>query len=84
MDISKAVSGAIALIVIVIALFSMVTTIIDQEEDVTADAANWNFTGASGAESLLGLTPFVWIAAILLVVVAGAFAISNVGGMPKP
>ncbi len=68
-----AVGGAIALILIVIALFSMTPTIIAQEEDVTADSDTWNFTGADGAENLLGLSPFIWIAAIVLVIVAGSF-----------
>ena len=80
MDISKAVAGAIALIVIMIALFSLTTTIIDQEEEITADASTWNFTGSTGAESLLGLVPFVWIAAILLIVVVGAFTLAGLGG----
>lgn len=68
-----AVGGAIAMIIIVVALFAMTPTIIDQEEEVTSEADTWNFTGADGAESLLGLSPFVWIAAIVLVVVVGSF-----------
>jgi len=68
-----AVGGAIAMIVIVIALFSMTPTIVEQEEVVSAESATWNFTGASGAANLLGLSPFVWIAAIVLVVVVGSF-----------
>jgi ABC-type Na+ efflux pump permease subunit len=76
-----AVGGAIALILIVIALFSMTPTIIEQEEAVTADSDTWNFTGAKGAENLLGLSPFIWIAAIVLVVVAGSFLlVKSLGG----
>ena len=72
-----AVGGAIALIVIVVALFAMTPTIIEQEEDVTSDASTWNFTGASGAESLLGLTPFIWIGGIVILVVAGTFLLAK-------
>ena len=73
-----AVGGAIALIVIVVALFAMTPTIIEQEEDVTFNASDtWNFTGASGAEALLGLTPFIWIGGIVIFVVAGTFLLAK-------
>jgi len=84
MDISNSIAGALALIVIMIAMFAMTNTVIDQEEDITADADTWNFTGATGAESLLGLTPFVWIAAILLIIVVGAFSLASIRGKPVP
>lgn len=70
-----AVGGAIALIIIVIALFAMTPTIIEQEEDISSDASTWNFTGADGAESMIGLTPFIWFGAIVLVIVAGSFGL---------
>jgi hypothetical protein len=72
-----AVGGAIALIIIVVALFAMTPTIIEQEEDVTSDASTWNFTGAEGAESLLGLSPFVWVGGVIIAVVVGAFLIAK-------
>lgn len=73
----SAVTGAIALIIIVVCLFAMSQTIVDQEYGVRAEAiaGNWNFTGWAGAQSLVGLSPFVWFAAILLVIVGGAFAL---------
>lgn len=71
------VGGAIALIIIVVALFAMTPTIIEQEESVTSDASDWNFTGADGAESLLGLTPFVWIGGLVILVVAGSFLLAK-------
>jgi len=78
--IMAAVGGAIALIVIVVALFAMTPTIIAQEEAVTVDASDWNFTGAEGAEALLGLTPFIWIGGIVILVVAGAFLLAKTLG----
>lgn len=70
-----AVTGAIALIIIVVCLFAMSQTIVDQEWTVRSEAVagNWNFTGWAGAQSLVGLSPFVWFAAILLVIVGGSF-----------
>ena len=72
-----AVGGAIALIIIVVALFAMTPTVIEQEEDVTSDASTWNFTGHDGAESLLGLVPFIWIGGIIVAVVVGVFLLSK-------
>ena len=70
-------TAGIALIIIVIALIAMSPIVIDQIETATAAADTWNFTGADGAESLLGLVPFVWIAAIVLVTVVGCFLIAR-------
>ena len=76
-----AVGGAIALIIIVVALFAMSPTIIEQEETVTEDASTWNFTGAEGAEALVGLTPFIWFGGIVILVVAGCFLLAkSLGG----
>lgn len=80
-QIMTAVGGAIALIIIVVALFAMTPTVIDQEEQVSENASTWNFTGADGAESLLGLTPFIWIGGIVILVVAGSFLLAkSLGG----
>jgi len=76
-DISNTVTAGIAMIVIMIALLSTLPIIIDQVETSTADAATWNFTGAEGAESLLGLLPFAWIAGIVVFGIAGAFMLAK-------
>lgn len=73
------VKATIGLIIIIVTMLAMAPTVIAQEETATADSADWNFTGASGAEALVGLTPFVYYGAVLLVTVAGAFAISKMG-----
>jgi len=69
--------GAIGIVVIVIVLLSMTPIIIEQVESTIADADDWNFTGASGAESILGLVPFVWIASILIAAAVGMFALAK-------
>lgn len=75
--VDNAMTAGIALIIIMVALIAMTPVVIDQIEAATADADTWNFTGATGAESLLGLVPFVWIAAIVLVAVVGSFLIAR-------
>lgn len=73
------VKATVSLIIVIVALFAMGPVIIAQEETATADADTWNFTGAEGAEALVGLSPFVYYGAVLLVTVAGAFAIAKYG-----
>lgn len=69
--------GAIGIVVIVIVLLSMTPIIVEQVESTITDADTWNFTGASGAESILGLVPFVWIASILIAAAVGMFAVAK-------
>jgi len=69
--------GAIGIIVVVIVLLSMTPVIIEQVETTLAGDATWNFTGASGASSILGLVPFVWIASILIAAAVGMFALAK-------
>ena len=78
MGASNQVKATIGLIIIVVALLAMGPVIVAQEELATVDADTWNFTGAEGAEALVGLSPFVYYGAVLLVMVAGAFGISKV------
>jgi hypothetical protein len=73
----KKIIGAIGIVVIVIVLLSMTPIIIEQVETTLADDADWNFTGASGASSILGLVPFVWIASILIAAAVGMFALAR-------
>lgn len=77
MNISAKIIGAIAIVVVIIVLLAMTPTVIEQVEDSIADADDWNFTGHSGAESILGLVPFVWIASVLIAAAVGMFALSK-------
>ena len=85
MNMESKIIGAIGIIVIVIVLLSMTTVVIDAVEDALPQGnypgapvnETWNFTGASGAESILGLVPFVWIASILIAAAVGMFALAK-------
>lgn len=85
MKIEAKIIGAIGIVVIVIVLLAMTPVIISQVEDTlpaggySGAAVNetWNFTGAGGAESILGLVPFVWIASILIAAAVGMFALAK-------
>ena len=82
MDVKDKVVGAIAIVIVTIVLLSMTSVVIDQVSAVMygEDAANatlWNFTGHSGAESILGLVPFVYIASILIAAAVGMFALAK-------
>ena len=78
--VTSQVKATIGLIIIIVTMLAMAPTVIAQEEAATADSDTWNFTGAEGAEALVGLTPFVYYGAVLLVAVAGAFAIAKMDG----
>lgn len=84
MDVSSKVIGAVGIVVIVIVLLSMTPTIVEQvtTQLLGAEAATteWNFTGAEGAKSLLGLVPFIWVASILVCAAVGMFALAKGGG----
>jgi len=82
MDMQTKIIGAIGIVVIVIILLSMTGVVIDQVEAVVggsgySNASLWNFTGHSGAESIIGLVPFVWIASILIAAAVGMFALAK-------
>jgi hypothetical protein len=77
MEVSGKIVGAIGIVVIVIVLLSMTSVVVEQVESAVEEADTWNFTGASGAESILGLVPFVWIASILIAAAVGMFALSK-------
>ena len=79
-NVSGKIVGAIGIVVIVIVLLSMTSVVIDQVETAVVNASTWNFTGASGAESILGLVPFVWIASILIAAAVGMFSLAKSGG----
>jgi hypothetical protein len=79
MDIDKTIIGAIAVVIITIVLLALTPTIVSQVQALlwqsTQTATIWNFTGYSGARSMLGLVPFVWVAAVLLGAVVGMLAL---------
>lgn len=77
MDPSKQIIGAIGIVIIVIVLLSMTPVIILQVASTSYGSADWNFTGASGAASILGLVPFVWVASILIAAAVGMFALAK-------
>ncbi len=72
-EISKTIVAAISLIVVMIAMLATIGIIVDQVDASVAAAVNWTFTGHEGAEALLGLIPFAWIAGIAVMGIAGAF-----------
>lgn len=65
------------MIVIMIAMLSTIGIVVDQVDTVSAEAVNWTFTGHEGAEALLGLIPFGWIAGIAVFGIAGAFLLAQ-------
>lgn len=75
-DPSKLIYAGIALIVVIIAMLAMFPTIIAQVETATADSATWNFTGAEGTASLIGLIPFGWGAGIAILGIVGALSLA--------
>ena len=78
LSVAAKVSGMLGAIIVLIAGIYM-TPIIAHEVDnvIFQNASGWNFTGHSGAEALMGLIPFVWIAALLILVVSILFAIAK-------
>lgn len=78
----RKIVAAIGIVVMVIILLSMTDVIIEQVEGVmygegSSNSTLWNFTGESGAESILGLVPFVWIASILIAAAVGMFTLAR-------
>jgi hypothetical protein len=75
--ISNTILMGIGLIVVAIAMLSTIGIVIQQVELASYGSATWNFTGAAGAKSLLGLIPFAWIAGIVVLCVVGAFELAR-------
>lgn len=77
-DVSAKILGAIGIVIVTITLLALTPTIVDQVAGLNTDA--WDFTGHEGAEAMLGLVPFVWIASILIGAVVGMIQLSKTGG----
>lgn len=77
MDVSKPIMLGLSLIVVMVAMLAMFPTVIAQVETATADSATWNFTGADGTASLIGLVPFGWGAGIAIFGIVGAFSLAK-------
>jgi len=69
------VVGAVSIVVVVIVLLSMTPTVVDQVQNL--NTTGWTFTGHEGAEALIGLVPFVWIASILVAAAVGMFGLAK-------
>lgn len=74
---SAKIQQAIGLVVVTITLLAMTPIVVDQVQAV--NTTDWTFTGHEGAEALLGLVPFVWVAGVLIAAVIGAFSIAQRG-----
>jgi hypothetical protein len=75
MEVGSKIIGAIGVVIITIVLLALTPTIVSQVQALIWQSAQtatiWNFTGYLGARSMLGLVPFVWVAAVLLGAVVG-------------
>ena len=61
--ISNSIENAIAVVVVTIVLLYMTSRIVDPVDSI--NTTGWSFTGYEGAIAILGLVPFLWVAAIL-------------------
>ena len=85
MEVSGKIEAAIGIIVITIFLLALTPTIATQVDRIVIDGTGagaynttkWNFTGAAGALTILGLVPFIWVAAILLCCVGGMWTLAK-------
>jgi hypothetical protein len=90
MNVSAKIIGAIGVVIITIILLALTPVIVSQVQGLIWQSLHtnvagyvndtyWNFTGASGARSMLGLVPFVWVAAVLLGAVVGMLSLFKGG-----
>ena len=78
MDVGQKTIGAVSIVVVVIVLLAMTPTIVDQVQNL--NTTGWTFTGHEGAEALIGLVPFIWVASILVAAAVGMFTLAKSGG----
>lgn len=77
-QISGSVKGAVAIVVVTLVLLALTPTVITLVQDINTDS--WTFTGHEGAEAMLGLIPFLWVAGILAGASVGMFTLYKGGG----
>jgi hypothetical protein len=65
-DIKSTAIGAISLVVVMILLIAIIPTVVTEVSNI--NTTSWNFTGDTGAISLLNLIPFVFIAGVIIYV----------------
>lgn len=75
MGISTKMQQAVGIVIVTIFLLALTPTIVNIVQDM--NTTGWSFIGYEGAETLLGLIPFVWVASILLGAVASMYYISK-------
>lgn len=76
-DVGNKIQLGIALIVISIAMLATIGIVVDQVDAALVEAVNWTFTGHEGAEAILGLAPFGWIAGVALFMIVGGFMLAK-------
>lgn len=76
-EVGEKIAMGIGLIIIAVAMLATITIVIDQVDTALTEAENWTFTGHEGAESILGLAPFGWIAGIAVFIIVGAFQLAK-------
>ena len=89
MNVSGKITSAIGLVILIIFLLALTPTVVDQVQGILYKAASgtitgttnqkWNFTGNAGAQTILGLLPFAWVAGVLLAGLAGVWVIATRG-----
>lgn len=66
-SIAAAIAAFIAAVIIIIAGVNLIPIVAHEVDQVIfLNSSSWNFTGHAGAEAILGLIPFVFIAGILI------------------
>lgn len=75
MKMEQQIIAAVSIVVVTICLLAMTPTVVDQVQNM--NTTGWTFTGYQGAIALLGLVPFVWVAAILISAAVGMFALAK-------
>ena len=76
-DVGGKIAMGVGFIIIAVAMLATIGVVVDQVDTVLAEAVNWTFTGHEGAEAVLGLAPFGWIAGIAVFIIVGAFSLAK-------
>lgn len=76
-DVGGKIQLGIGFIIIAVAMLATIGIVVDQVDTALAAAVNWTFTGHEGAEAILGLAPFGWIAGIAVFIIVGSFMLAK-------